>query len=71
MKNEKTEEIENISVEDMIKKLHFERDKILDNFAKAYLAESELMPSDVELVTRQMPTVDGIIENIYFFRRKA
>lgn len=46
------------------------RDEILKAFGKAYLAETQINPSEVELVTRQMPEKDGVIEHVYFFRRK-
>ena len=68
--SENNKEYQNCSVEDMVKKLAEERNKILEAFAKAYLAESGLLPSQVELVTQQKPTVDHIIETVYFFRKK-
>jgi len=71
MAKEKNNTYNAITVEDAIKKLAEERDNILEAFAKAYLAESGLLPSQVELVTQQMPVKDGIIENKYFFRRKT
>ena len=70
-KKEKNDVHTAISVEDVVKKLAQERDKILEQFAKAYLAESGLLPSQVELVTQQLPIIDGKIENIYFFRKKT
>lgn len=71
MKNEKTEEYNNINTEEMLKKLLEKRNEILEQFAKAYLAETGLLPSQIELVTQQMPVENNIIENVYFFRRKA
>ena len=71
-KKERNDVYTAVSVEDVVKKLAKERDKILEAFAKAYLAESGLLPSQVELVTQQLPMNEQrIIENIYFFRRKA
>lgn len=67
---EKNEEFTNISIEEAVKKLQSQKDEILDAFAKAYLADSGLLPTEVELVTQQMPMKDGIIEHVYFFRKK-
>lgn len=66
----KTEEHTNISIEDAMKTLQEKRNEILEAFAKAYLAETSLNPSEVELVTQQMPIENGIIEHRYFFRKK-
>lgn len=61
----------NIDIESAVKQLAEQRDKILNEFAKAYLAETSLLPSQVELVSQQMPmTEDKIIETVYFFRKK-
>jgi hypothetical protein len=50
---EKNDLYTQITEEDAVKKLAMERDKILEQFAKAYLAETGLLPSAVELVTTQ------------------
>lgn len=66
---EKSEEYNNISVEEMVKKLREKKHEIIEAFAKAYLAESGLMPSEVELCCQE--TRNGnLIEHVYFFRRK-
>lgn len=70
MNDKKDEEYSNISIEAMVKKLSDERTKILNEFTKAYLAETGLLPSQLELVTRQMPIDNGIIESVFFFRKK-
>lgn len=62
--------IENIDIENMVKELVQNRNKVLNEFAKAYLAETDTLPSEVELVEKRMPEKDGIIETIYYFRRK-
>jgi hypothetical protein len=59
-----------IDINEMVKKLNEERSKILNEFSKAYLAETGVMPSEVELVTVQ-ETKDKTIETICFFRRKS
>lgn len=59
----------NIDIESAVKQLAEQRDKILSEFAKAYLAETKLLPSEVELVTKQK-TTGSEIETIYFFRKK-
>jgi hypothetical protein len=72
MPNERNDVYKAMTAEDVVKKLAEERDKILEAFAKAYLAESGLLPSQVEMVTQQLPMNDqNIIETIYYFRRKA
>lgn len=65
----KNEEYTNISIEEATQKLQENRDQILEEFAKAYLAETKLLPSEVELVCHQEMN-GAIIENVYFFRRK-
>ena len=71
MSNEKNEVFTSITTEEAVKYLADKRNEILESFTKAYLAESGLMPSQVELVTQQMPTENNIIETVYFFRKKA
>lgn len=70
MANEKTEEFTGLPIEQLMAKLNKERSTILENFTRAYLAETGLMPSQVEFVTQQMPVKNGVIENVYFFRKK-
>ena len=69
MTKEREEEHNNISIEAALKKIYDERNRILEDFAKAYLAETKLLPSQVELVTRQV-IKDNVVENIFEFRRK-
>ena len=67
---EREEEFKDISIEDAMKELHKNRKRILLDFAKAYLAETELSPSEVHLVESHFMTPDGKIETIFEFRRK-
>jgi len=69
MSDEKWEETNNISMDEYVKELHKKKTEILNDFAKAYLAETELLPSEIELVCRQINN-GTTIENIYEFRRK-
>lgn len=61
---------ENITIEEATLKLKEQRDKILNEFAKAYLAETGLLPSEVELVSSQ-DCKGFIIETVYSFRKKV
>lgn len=70
MKNEKEIVYNNVNKDAAIKELHRHKKEILNNFAAAYLAETELMPSEIQLVEEQEMTEDGKIQTIYFFRRK-
>lgn len=70
-KKERNDVYTSISEEDVVKKLVEERSKILEQFAKAYLAETGLLPSTVELVTHQFPVENNIIETVYYFRKKV
>lgn len=58
------------TIQEMIDKLLKHRNEILDNFAKAYLAEQKVMPSEIELVEQTIKEDNTIKEVIYFFRRK-
>lgn len=60
-----------ISIEEAMKKIRDEKSKILEAFAKAYLAESGLMPSEVELVCQEDTSNKTLIQHVYFFRRKT
>lgn len=60
-----------ISIEDAMKILQTEKHKIIEAFAKAYLAETGLMPSEVEMCHQQITNQPNIIENIIFFRKKT
>lgn len=63
-------EFKDITLEEAMKKLQTEKHKIIEAFAKAYLAETGLMPSEVEMCHQQ--TTNGtVIENVIFFRRKT
>ncbi len=59
-----------IKIEEATQKLREERDKILNEFAKAYLAGNEVNPSEIELVSQQK-TENNVIETVYFFRKKT
>ena len=67
---EKNEEFQNMTIEQMVAKLAEKRNEILENFSKAYLAETGLLPSEVELCCQELPVNNGIIEHVYFFRRR-
>lgn len=58
------------SIEKMVEHLAKHRNEILENFSKAYLAETGLLPSEVELICQEMPMKDNIVEHIYYFRKK-
>ena len=62
-------ETENITVEEVAKKLKEHRSEILEHFSTAYLAESGLLPSEVELV-HNSHIEDGQITDVFYFRRK-
>lgn len=62
-------DLKNVSIEDMVKKLMEFRAEILEDFSKAYLAETGLLPSEVELCNQQVTENQQIITK-YFFRRK-
>jgi len=70
-KKERNDVYTAITVDDAVKKLAEEKNKILEAFAKAYLAETAANPSEIELVTKQMPVENNIIETVYFFRKKS
>jgi len=67
MNNYKKEEI---SEEDMVKHIMEKRNEILDAFCKAYLAESGLKPSKIELVHTSKVVGEEII-NTFSFREKS
>lgn len=63
------EEFSDIKSEDeAVKKIMQFRVKIQEDFARAYLAETLLKPSEVEMVTVQHPMTDDhkIVTTIYF-----
>lgn len=68
----KTKEIEkDVAGEaEMLHELQKHKFKILEDFARAYLAEQNILPSEIELVHQQLPTVNNIIEHKMFFRKK-
>lgn len=71
MAKEKNEIFTPISVEEATKYLAEKRNEILEAFSKAYLAETGLMPSEIELVAEQNPMTFDKIETIYYFRKKT
>ena len=65
----KEQELEGITEEQMLEALQLQRDKILEEFQKAYLAETNTLPSEIELV--HSSTVQGKeIINTFYFRKK-
>lgn len=55
----------------MLHELQKHKHKILEDFARAYLAEMQILPSEIELVHQQLPTVNNIIEHKMFFRKRT
>jgi len=70
MSKEKEEIFNNITPEQAVQELYKRKTEILNEFAKAYLAESGLLPSQVELVCKETKNTPDQIETIYFFRKK-
>ena len=65
----KEETFSDVNQEEALKKLTEKRDEILNDFAKAYLAETKVLPSEVELVTEQKQE-GTTIETVFYFRKK-
>lgn len=66
----KNEEYKALTSEEAVKIILAKRQEILENFSRAYIAETGLMPSQIELCTKQV--TDGTtVENIFYFRRKT
>jgi len=63
---EKEEVYNNMTEVEAVKKLAEFKTEILENFSKAYLAETGLLPSEVELHCQQLSAT----EHVYSFRRK-
>jgi glucokinase len=55
--------------EEIAKQLNEQRDKILNDFAKAYLAETQLLPSQIELIQQQIED-NGKIGYVWYFKQK-
>lgn len=69
-KKEKEIFYNNLNIDEMVKQLIKHKSKILDDFAKAYLADSGLKPNEVVLVEQQV-TDNGTIKEInYYFKKK-
>lgn len=62
-------DIKNITEQEAVARLLQEKNKILSEFTKAYLAETGLKPSEIEFVT-QKNVIGAIVEETYFFRKK-
>ena len=58
------------SIEEMVEQLVKHKKEILENFSKAYLAEKEVLPSEVELVEQFIKEDGKMKEVVYFFRIK-
>ena len=69
MAKEKNIEYKDIDEKEVAKKLLQERDKIIADWSKAYLAETALLPSEVILSCKQIKNGNET-EVIYEFRRK-
>ena len=72
LKDMTKEEIEasNMSIEQYVAKLMQYKSKIIEDFTKAYLADSGLKPSEVELVQKEVKS-SGKIETVFYFRKKV
>lgn len=55
--------------QELAKQLNEQKQRILNDFATAYLAEVQLLPSQIELVEQQIDN-NGTPEYILFFRQK-
>lgn len=55
--------------QELAKQLNEQKQRILNDFATAYLAEAQLLPSQIELVQQQLDN-NGTAEYIWFFRQK-
>lgn len=65
-------EKQQISELQMMEEIKKHKDKILEAFAKAYLAETNIPPSELEFVQQQVNSESThIIEYRMFFRRKT
>ena len=64
-------EVNDISQEEAYQQILKQRNEILGEFAKAYIAESELKPSEIELVHKSEEKDGEIIETFYFRERKV
>lgn len=62
-------ETKGISEEEAMERLTKEKSRILSDFANAYLAETGIAPSELELVVKEVKT-NSTIEITYSFRRK-
>lgn len=69
MSNEKEYEKDNVTLDQAAAEIAKHKDRILEDFTKAYLIETGLKPSQVELVSSQR-TENGTIETVYYFREK-
>lgn len=55
--------------QELAKQLNEQKQRILNDFATAYLAEAQLLPSQIELVQQHIDN-NGTAEYIWFFRQK-
>lgn len=61
--------LESISEKDALIEILKKRDEILEQFTKAYIAETGILPSKLELVN-EVTEEDGNVVNIFYFREK-
>lgn len=53
-------------IDEVVREVIGNKDKVLEDFARAYIAETGLMPSEIEMVQQ-----DRGREFVWFFRRKG
>lgn len=69
-KDEKFQEMKRME-RDMVQRIMAKRAEIIEEFAKAYIAETGLAPSECELVEVQPKIVSGEAQARFFFRKRA
>lgn len=62
-------QLDNITEEEAAEYLLNHRDKVLSDFATAYLAETGLKPSEIELI-HEIKREDSKVTESYYFREK-
>jgi hypothetical protein len=65
----KEETFNDMDMSKMAEFLKKNRNKILEEFAKAYLAETQLLPSQIELVHKSSVENEQIVDTFYFRKK--
>lgn len=63
-------QINNIDEDEAVKEIMKKRLEIIEQFTKAYIAETGIFPSQLELVCEKT-TEDNVITETYYFKRRA